>query len=47
MRPAALLGPIPQSINIAPRGPRSTEQFPDDPLARMQSDSDIRVSHRG
>jgi hypothetical protein len=43
MRTAAVLGPIPQSINIAPRGPRRTEQFPADPLARMQSDSDIRV----
>jgi hypothetical protein len=33
-------------MSMTPLGERNTEQFPDDPLARMQSDNDIRVSNR-
>jgi hypothetical protein len=44
IRCAATRGPMPASISITPVGARTTEQFPDDPLARMQSSRDIRVS---
>src|SRR5580700_8322060 len=43
MRPAAVLGPIPQSMSIIAPPDRTTEQLPADPLARMESDSDIRA----
>jgi hypothetical protein len=43
MRWSAVRGPMPQSIRIVPLWPRSTEQFPADPLANMQSANDIRV----
>jgi hypothetical protein len=43
MREAAVRGPMPQSISITPPGQRSTLQFPEDPLARMEMEGDIRV----
>jgi hypothetical protein len=34
---------MPQSINTTPLAVRSTEQLPEDPLARMERQRDIRV----
>jgi hypothetical protein len=45
MRAAAVLGPMPQSMRMRPWGERRTEQFPEEPLARMEREreEDIRV----
>jgi hypothetical protein len=43
MRAAVVLGPMPQSMRMEPHGERRTEAFPEEPLARMERESDIRV----
>jgi hypothetical protein len=45
-RAAVTRGPMPQSMSIAPEGERRIEQFPDDPLARLANDRDIRVEKK-
>src|SRR5580658_1419209 len=46
MRDAAVRGPMPQSMRIAPVGERRTEQFPEEPLARIERERDIRVGRK-
>src|ERR1700728_4923356 len=45
MREAAVRGPMPQSMKMAPAGARRTEQFPAEPLARIERERDIRVGN--
>ena len=44
MRLAVMRGPIPASIIMTPPGVRTIVALPEEPVARMQSSMDIRVS---